>query len=236
MEADPITDWKLNTTRNIINLVIVGRTGNGKSATGNSILGREAFDSEYSLSAVTCSSELKKLMHKGGRTVNIIDTPGLFNFSTSAEEICGEIVKCISLAKDGIHAVLMVFSLRSQFSIEEVAAFESMKSLFGEKIVDYMIIIFTYGDILESTQNSTIMFHSPIFLQNIIQMCKNRIIVFDNTNKDMIKREEQLNELLSLVEFIIVDNGGKPYSKKTFAEHKVCHLFVSYFIIGSCDR
>ncbi|XP_028549177.1 immune-associated nucleotide-binding protein 9-like [Dendrobium catenatum] len=36
----------------------------------------------------------------------------------------------------------------------------------------------------------------------------------------MIKREEQLNELLLLVEFIIVDNGGKSYSKKTFAEHK----------------
>ncbi|KAH0451503.1 hypothetical protein IEQ34_018802 [Dendrobium chrysotoxum] len=222
METDPIIDWKFKTANNIINVVIVGKVGNGKSATENSILGKECFDSEYSFSAVTCSSELKKHMLKGGRIVNIIDTPGLFNFSTSAEEICGEIVKCISLAKVGIHAVLMVFSLRSQFSIEEVATIESMKSLFGDKIVDYMILVFTNGDVLESTQKSFKDFisHSPEPLQNIIQQCKNRVIVFDNTTKDMIKREEQVNDLLSLVEFIIVDNGGKSYSNKIFAEHK----------------
>ncbi|PKU82174.1 hypothetical protein MA16_Dca023407 [Dendrobium catenatum] len=56
-------------------------------------------------------------------------------------------------------------------------------------------------------------------------MCKNRIIVFDNTSKDMIKREEQVNELLSLVEFVIVENGENSYSNKTFAEHKEEVLF-----------
>ncbi|KAI0494331.1 hypothetical protein KFK09_024465 [Dendrobium nobile] len=238
MEADPIIDWRLKTTNNIINVVIVGKVGNGKSATGNCILGREAFDSEYSLSAVTCSSELKKLMQKGGHTVNIIDTPGLFNFSTSAKEICGEIVKCISLAKDGIHAVLMVFSLRSQFSTEEVAAFESMKSLFEDKIVDYMIIIFTNGDILESTQKSLKDFISlsPEPLRSIVQMCKNRIIVFDNTSKDMIKREEQVNELFSLVEFVIVENGENSYSDKTFAEHKDEALFQRQKVKEGCSK
>jgi hypothetical protein len=37
---------------------------------------------------------------------------GLFDFSAGSE-----FVKCIDLAKDGIHAVLVVFSVRTRFSI-----------------------------------------------------------------------------------------------------------------------
>jgi hypothetical protein len=53
------------------------------------------------------------------------------------------------LAKDGIHAVLVVFSVRTRFSEEEEAAFRSLQTLFGSRIVDYMIVVFTGGDELE---------------------------------------------------------------------------------------
>ncbi|XP_020672522.1 immune-associated nucleotide-binding protein 9-like [Dendrobium catenatum] len=222
MEVDPINDWELTTASNTINIVLVGRTGNGKSATGNSILGREAFIFDAGCFLVTRFSELQRTILNDDRIVNVIDTPGLFDCCTSAEVISGEIVKCMNLVKDGIHAVLMVLSLRSKFSIGEEATFKSIKSLFGDKIVDYMILVFTNGDILESKKKSLkdYISHFPEYLRNIIQLCKNRVIVFDNTTKDMIKREEQVNELLSLVESVIVDNGGKPYLNKIFAKHK----------------
>lgn len=54
------------------------------------------------------------------------------------------------MAKEGIHAVLMVFSVTSRFTREEEAAIQSMKSFFGDRIVDYMIIVFTGGDTLEA--------------------------------------------------------------------------------------
>lgn len=44
----------------------------------------------------------------------------------------------------------MVFSATSRFTREEEAAIQSMKSFFGDKIVDYMIILFTGGDALEA--------------------------------------------------------------------------------------
>lgn len=43
----------------------------------------------------------------------------------------------------------MVFSISSRFTREEEAAIQSMKSLFGDRIVDYMIVVFTGGDTLE---------------------------------------------------------------------------------------
>ncbi|XP_031262832.1 immune-associated nucleotide-binding protein 9-like isoform X1 [Pistacia vera] len=205
-------------------VVLVGRTGNGKSATGNSILGRRAFKSRAgSSSTVTKTTELQRTELKDGQIINVIDTPGLFDFSAESEFVGKEIVKCIKLAKDGIHAILVVFSVTNRFSEEEQAAVLSLQSLFGRKIVDYMIVVFTGGDALEEYEETLEEYlgrECPDPLKNILALCENRRVLFDNKTKDETKRAKQVGELLSLVNRVIAQNGGQPYTDKIFAEVK----------------
>ena len=53
-------------------------------------------------------------------------------------------------------------------------------------------------------------------------MCENRVVLFDNKTKDEMKKVNQVQQLLSLVNKVIAQNGGQPYTDEIFAEVKVC--------------
>lgn len=56
----------------------------------------------------------------------------------------------MNMGTNGVHAVLVVFSVSCGFSEEEEAVIGRLLSLFGGRIYDYMIIVFTGGDELAS--------------------------------------------------------------------------------------
>ena len=47
-----------------------------------------------------------------------------------------------------------MFSVRTRFSEEEQATLRVLKILFGHKVIDYMIVVFTGGDELEYNEET----------------------------------------------------------------------------------
>ncbi|CAA7018685.1 unnamed protein product [Microthlaspi erraticum] len=137
------------------NIVLVGRTGNGKSSTGNSLLGEKMFLAKRQAAGVTLRCEMRTAAIQDGSIINVIDTPGLFDFAVSADFLSREITKCLDMAEEGLHAVLFVLSARTRISQEDESTINALQVIFGSKMFDYMIVVFTGGDELKE-DNSTL--------------------------------------------------------------------------------
>ena len=61
----------------------------------------------------------------------------------------------------------------------------------------------------------------PVNMQDILNLCGNRRVVFDNKTKNEAERSRQVQQLLSLVNMVVAQNDGKPYTDEFFTEIKV---------------
>lgn len=185
-------------------LVLLGPHFSAKSSTGNTILGRKAFDR-------IIEENLKENGEVAGRNLTVVYTPCFekdYLIGKRLEDIKLNILRTVTEWASGIHAFIIVQCVESSFAEEEKSALEKIMETLGERVWNHTLVVFAVGDELGDTPIELFIASEGDALQWLIEKCGNRYHVLNTKNWG---DGSEVTELLEKIEEMVAGNRGRLY-------------------------